>query len=221
MAFDEALLGQLQAPEGFTVTVFAQQVGNARMMAVGPDGTVYVTRPESHDVMALRDRDGDGRAEEATVVAANLRFVHGITIHADRLYLAGETSVWVADLLPDGGVGEPQVLIDDLPDGDQHYRRTIAVGPDGMLYVSIGSSCNNCRESNRENATLLQANADGRIVFAAGLRNTIGWGWHPETGELWGMDHGSDWRGDDQPPEELNRIEEGRNYGWPYCFGDR
>lgn len=97
----------------------------------------------------------------------------------------------------------------------------IAFGPDGMLYVSVGSSCNACTETNEENATILRMNPDGaeRTIFASGLRNTLGWGWHPETGELWGMDQGSDWRGDDQPPEELNNLVEGGNYGWTFCFG--
>ncbi|HEV2734216.1 MAG TPA: PQQ-dependent sugar dehydrogenase [Longimicrobiaceae bacterium] len=92
-----------------------------------------------------------------------------------------------------------------------------------MLYVSVGSTCNNCGETNRENATLLRMRTDGsdRGVYASGLRNMIGWDWHPATGQLWGMDHGSDWRGDDLPPEELNRVENGTHYGWPFCYGDR
>jgi glucose/arabinose dehydrogenase len=91
------------------------------------------------------------------------------------------------------------------------------------LYVSVGSPCNACSFENREYATILQIQPDGssRVIFAEGLRNTIGWGWHPETGQMWGMDHGSDWRGDDQPPEELNLLNQGNNYGWPHCFADR
>ncbi len=125
--------------------------------------------------------------------------------------------------MEDGTLGAPTVMVDDLPDGDQHGRHTLAFGPDGMLYVSVGSSCNDCVETIEENATIMRMNPDGsdRTIFASGLRNTLGWGWHPETGELWGMDQGSDWRGDDQPPEELNLLVEGGNYGWPYFFGDR
>jgi glucose/arabinose dehydrogenase len=112
--------------------------------------------------------------------------------------------------------------VDDLPDGGQHPNRTLAVGPDSMLYVSIGSSCDACAETNPEHATILRTGLDGsgRAVFARGLRNTLGFGFHPTTGALWGMDQGSDWRGDDLPPEELNLIEQGNDYGWPYCFGD-
>src|SRR5439155_2028118 len=98
-----------------------------------------------------------------------------------------------------------------------HPNRTIAFGPGGDLFVSVGSSCNACLEPNPESAAILRAPPEGasRTVFATGLRNTIGFAWHPETKEIWGMDHGTDWLGDDFPPEELNRIEEGRHYGWP------
>src|SRR5690606_36711482 len=96
-------------------------------------------------------------------------------------------------------------------------------GPDGRFYVTVGSTCNACKDADPRNATIQVAQADGSALaeFATGLRNTIGFGWHPETGEMWGMDHGSDWRGDDQPPEELNHLVAGTDYGWPYCFGDR
>jgi len=221
--FNESLMKQLKAPDGFQVSVFAQGLGKPRMMVVAEDGTVYVTRPQQGDVVALKDRDGDGRADEVRTVASNLELVHGIALHQNRLYLASPKKVFMADLPPDGTVGAPKPLIEDLPDGGQHPNRTIAFGPDGMLYISVGSSCNSCKETNKEHATILRARPDGsqRVIFARGLRNTIGFGWHPETGEMWGMNHGSDWRGDDQPPEELNRLVEGADYGWPFCFGDR
>lgn len=92
-----------------------------------------------------------------------------------------------------------------------------------MLYITVGSTCNECGESNQENATVLRANPGGsnRVIYSKGLRNTIGFGWHPETGELWGMDHGTDWRGDNNPPEELNLLAEGNDHGWPFCYGEQ
>lgn len=223
LPFSESLLRSLRVPRGFTVNVFAQPTGNTRMMAVREDGGVYLTRQAEGDVLLLRDRDNDGRAEESRTVASGLELVHGITIHDDSVYLIAPTKVWVADMAADGSLGTPRVIIDDLPDGGQHRARTIDVGPDGMLYMGVGSTCNACDETNPENATLLRANLDGsdRTIYARGLRHTIGFEWHPDTGDLWGMDMGSDWRGDNIPPEELNRIVEGGNYGWPFCFANR
>lgn len=224
LPYDRTTVAALRAPAGFRVTAFADHLaGSPRMLAVGADGTVYVTRRDSGDVVALRDRDGDGVAEERRTVVASLPQVHGIHVANGRMFLATVKEIYVADVTADGGVSVPRLVVGDLPDGGQHPNRTLAIGPDGMLYVSIGSTCNNCAETNPEHATLLRMNVDGsgRGVYARGLRNTIGWGWHPVTGSLWGMDHGSDWRGDDTPPEELNRIENGTDYGWPYCYGDR
>jgi glucose/arabinose dehydrogenase len=112
--------------------------------------------------------------------------------------------------------------VDDLPDGGQHPKRIMGFGPDGMLYVSIGSPCNECVDDVRERATILQVQPDGsaRSIFAEGLRNTLGFVWHPATGEMWGMDQGSDGHGNGVPDEELNKLEEGNNYGYPFCFND-
>jgi len=219
---DELIAG-LEVPAGFTVTVFADNLGNPRIMAQGDDGTLYVTRREQNDVMALMDSDGDGVAEEMRSVAENLPYANGITIHEGMVYLATDTNVYRASIEENGDFGPMEVLIADLPDAGQHPNRTLAVGPDGLLYITVGSTCNVCQDTNPENATLLRANLDGseREIFATGLRNTIGFGWHPETGVLYGMDHGSDGRGDDTPPEELNRLEAGNDYGWPFCYADR
>jgi glucose/arabinose dehydrogenase len=217
----DELVSSLQLPEGFEVSVFARDLGNVRMMAVAPDGTIFVTRREEGDVIALFDADANGIAdvEEPRVVASDLPLAHGITIHENRVYLATDTEIYVADLT-EGGFSEPQMIIDNLPDGGQHPNRTLAFGPDGLMYVTVGSTCNACDESNHENATILQVQPDGssRVVFSQGLRNTIGFGWHPQTGELWGMDHGTDWRGDNNPPEELNRLVQDTHYGWPFCY---
>lgn len=223
LEFDEALVKKLQLPKGFQINVFAKDLGNPRKVAIAPDGNVYVTRREQGDVIALIDRNRDGRADEQRTVASNLEYINGITIHKNRLYLVTDRELYAANLGRGGKLGKPQLLINDLPDAGQHPNRTLGFGPDGLLYISVGSTCNACDETNEESATLLQVQPDGkkRTIYARGLRNTIGFAWHPQTGELWGMDHGSDWRGNDQPPEELNLIQQGQNYGWPFCWGDR
>lgn len=211
---------RLTAPAGFEIHRFATGLGKPRMIAVAEDGAVYVTRREPGDCLLLRDTDGDGKADQQTVVAKK-EGLHGIALHGNRAYFATVKEVFVADRRPDGSFAELRQIAVDLPDGGQHANRTIGVGPDGMLYVSVGSSCNACTETNKESATLLRMKPDGsgREVFASGLRNTIGFGWHPETRALWGLDHGIDWLGDNQQGEELNLLEQGAKYGWPYVYG--
>lgn len=214
-------IAALKAPSGFRVTAFASGLKNTRILAVAEDGRVYVSRRDSGDVLMLQDRDGDGVADGVPLQVLSRPGAHGLAIRDRTLYLVTVKELFSAPLRPDGTVGEPTLLIGDLPDAGQHPNRTIAFGPDGMLYISVGSTCNACNESNPENATLLRASPDGksRTIFARGLRNTIGFDWHPVTGELWGMDHGIDYLGDDEQQEELNRIELGKQYGWPHIWG--
>lgn len=211
----------IKAPAGFTVTPFATGLKNARIIAVAPNGDVYVSRRDQGDVLLLRDANGDGRADGPAVTVANRAGAHGLAIRDNKLYLITVKEVFAADIKRDGRLGELKMLIGDLPDSGQHPNRTIAFGPDDMLYISVGSTCNTCNESNPENATILRASKDGkkRSIFASGLRNTIGFAWHPQTGELWGLDHGIDFLGDNQQQEELNRIEMGKMYGWPHVYG--
>lgn len=221
VAVTEQHVRRLQVPEGFAVNVYADGLGAPRMLAVAPDGTVYVTRRTPGDVVALRDRDGDGVAERVWTVVRNIPQVHGIAIHKGQIFLANVHNVYVAELR-DGGVGEPRRIVEGLPPGGRHPNRTLAVGPDSKLYITVGSTCNCRLEKYPENASVLRANLDGSELqpFAHGLLNTLGIGWHPQTGALWGMDNGTDWLGDENPPEELNRLEEGKHYGWPFVNGD-
>ena len=214
-------IGELQLPDGFEIQQFAEGLINPRMLAVADDGTVYVTRRSVGDVVMLRDEDGDGTADVQQTVASRPN-MHGIAIDGQRMYLVTIQDVYRTEIQQDGTLGPLERIIDDLPDAGQHPNRTIAVGPDGMLYVSVGSTCNACGEANPENATLLRAEPDGsaRTIFASGLRNTIGFDWHPETGELYGLDHGIDWLGDQEQHEELNVLLQGRKYGWPYVYDD-
>lgn len=214
-------VSQLHVPPGFRLEKFARNLGNTRILAISPEGTVYVSRREQGDILMLK-AGPDGLAAGKPVVVASRSGMHGITFHGNQVYLVTVHEIFRADVLPDGRFGPLEMLVHDLPDAGQHHTRTVQFGPDGMMYVSVGSTCNEGKEPNPENAALLRITPDGkrRKIFAAGLRDTIGWGWQPVTGELWGMDHGIDWLGDDRQPEELNHIQEGRNYGWPFLFAD-
>jgi Raf kinase inhibitor-like YbhB/YbcL family protein len=192
------------------------------MLEVADDGTVYITQREPGNLVMLRDLDGDGVIDTQRAVL-QIPQLHGIELDGDTLWLVDVKRLHRARLGPDGVPTGLETLIEDLPDGGQHPNRTLAIGPDGNLYLSVGSTCNACRETNAEHATMLQIDPVTleRKIFATGLRNTIGFGWHPTSKRLFGMDHNVDWKGDDRPPEELNEIVEDKNYGWPFIFSDR
>ncbi len=212
---------QLKVPSGFSVSIFAQDLGMPRILAVDDKGHVYASDRQAGVVMLLNDSNNDGVSDLKRTVAT-LKQAHGLAINGSKMYIATVTQLFVADIAADGGLSEPKLIKDNLPDGGQHPNRTLAFGPDGKLYVSIGSTCNSCPEPNTMNATMVQMNADGSNmkIFAKGLRNTIGFGWHPQTKEFWGMDHGIDWLGDDDQKEEVNLIKESAHYGWPYIYGE-
>lgn len=214
-------IGQLKLPAGFKVAKFAENLGKPRILAVSPAGHIYVSDREAGVVLLLKDMNGDGVSDSKQTVAT-IKQAHGLAVHNGKLYIAAVREVYSANINADGTLGQPTMITDKLPDAGQHPNRTLAVGPDGMLYITVGSTCNACNEPNPMNATIVRSNLDGSnmLVYAKGLRNTIGFGWHPETGELWGVDHGIDWLGDDDQKEEVNLIKQGANYGWPYIYGE-
>jgi glucose/arabinose dehydrogenase len=215
-------IAKLKLPEGFKITKVAEKLEAPRMMALAPNGDLYVTRRGPiGDVLLLK---GAGTAEKAgpPETVAKLEDVHGIAIRDGKMYLAAVRKLYVADILPDGKLSEPKVIYDDFPDAGQHPNRTMTFSPTGELFYSAGSATNSAAEPNKESATMLVVKPDGsgREIFAEGLRNTIGFDWHPVTGEMWGMDHGIDWMGDEEQKEELNLLQKGGNYGWPFVYED-
>lgn len=216
-----APLADLQVPTGFTISVFASDLAGARLMAVSPDGVLYVARQSKGEVVALPDRDHDGRADTTEVIASGLARPHSLAFHKGHLYIATNPAVLRMRYAKGKVEGQPEKLIDLPISTAPHWTRTIAFGPDGKLYVSIGSSCNSCEEQDAMRTTIMRYNPDGTggRPYAKGLRNAVGFDWHPQTKALWADDMGQDKLGDEMPPDEINHIEEGKHYGWPYFIG--
>ncbi len=208
----------LKVPEGFKVSVFASEVTGARLMAVSPDGVLFVARQSKGDVVALPDRDKDGKADKMEVVASNLVRPHSVAFHKGFLYIATNPTVLKVKYAKGKVEGAPVKVVDLPVSTTPHWTRTIGFGRDGRMYVAIGSSCNLCEDEDTRRTTIMVYNADGSggRPFAKGLRNAIGFDWDPKTGTLWADDMGEDKMGEEKPVDEINRIEDGKHYGWPY-----
>jgi glucose/arabinose dehydrogenase len=209
---------ELKAPDGFKVSVFASEVTGARLMAVSPDGVLYVARQAKGDVVALPDLNKDGRADKMEVIAEGLTRPHSLAFHKGYLYIATNPAVFRLKYAAGKTEGKPEKVVDLPVSTTSHWTRTIGFGPDGKMYVAIGSSCNVCEEEDSRRTTIMQYNADGSggRPYAKGLRNAIGFDWDPQTRTLWADDMGQDKLGEEKPPDEINRIEDGKHYGWPY-----
>lgn len=209
----------MKPAEGWRFSVFAADVPSARLMQITASGDILVSTYRAGGVMLIRaDRDGDGKSDGAREIISGLNLPHGLWLEGNSLYIAEEDKVSVFDF--DGErLSNPRPVLSGMPDDGGHVSRTIKRGPDGWLYVSIGSSCNVCIEDHPWRAAMLRLKEGSEPeIFAKGLRNTVGFDWQPGTGALYGVDNGRDMLGDDIPDDELNLILEGRHYGWPYAF---
>ncbi len=217
----------LVAAEGFKTSLFADNIPQARILKITPTGDLLVSSPSKGTVFLLQDNDGDGHAEVSTALISNLNRPHGIDLYNDGtsewLYIAETDAVgriavdWKAGKV----LGKYHKLITDLPSGKGHWTRSIQFGPEGWLYLSIGSSCNVCIEKDSRRATIMRFQPDGSQghIYASGLRNSVGFDWAPWDNNLYATDNGRDLLGDDFPPCELNLIKSGGFYGWPYING--
>jgi glucose/arabinose dehydrogenase len=214
-------LGTVRLPPGFAIEIFARNLGFPRFLAVDPRGTLLVSVPRAGRVLALADDDRDGRADTVAPVVEGLDLPHGLAFLDGRLLVAETGRILRFDYDPATRrvKGPPAVLVPDLPARGAHWTRTVATGPDGRLYVSVGSSCNSCEERDRRRAAIYRYEADGSgpTPFATGLRNAVGLAFRPGSGELWATVNGRDWLGDDRPAEYVTRVDDGGFYGWPYC----
>lgn len=216
-------LDKISLPDGFKMDVFAR-VNNARAMAWSPNGTLFVSNRGGDKVYAVQDTDGDWKADEKYVIASDLRMPNGVAFKDGSLYVAEVSKLWRFDNVEDdlSNPPTPVMIYDDYPKDGHHGWKYIAFGPDGKLYVPVGAPCNICESKNEMYASITRMDPDGsnREVYASGVRNTVGFTWHPETGEMWFTDNGRDMLGNDIPPCELNRVAEaGQHFGYPYCHG--
>ena len=212
----------IDLPPGFTADVFAAGLGPPRALAVDPGGTLIVSIPGQGKVVALADR-GAGQSVKTVMVAEGLHLPHGLAFRHDDLYVAETGRIlrfrYDAKTL---AARDPVVVVADLPAGAHHWTRGIAFGPDGAFYVSVGSSCDICREEDRRRASIMRYQADGSggRQFATGLRNPVGLAFHPQSGVLWTTVNERDWRRGGAPPDYVTEVYPGRAYGWPDCYAE-
>ena len=214
---------ELQLVSGFRIGVFAADLPGVRTMAVAPNGDLYATLPRRGRIVALPDRDGDGVVDSVETVASGLDCPYGMVFREGGLYVAlSEQVVRYAYVPGEWTVGSPEVIVDGLPESgcQPHHYRGLAIDGAGMLYVSLGSTCNVCIERDGRRGGVMQYRPDGtgERQYATGLRNPVGLTFDPATGELWTVVNERDLLGDDIPPDMVTSVQEGADYGWPFCY---
>lgn len=231
-AIIEGDLLDIELPPGFRIEVFADGLGDSLISYPGPapgprmmlmkDGILMVSIPNKGLIAVLPDLNKDHKADSVGVFIDGLDRPHGLDYYDGWFYIAEEDRVIRVKDGDNNFVAEKEtieVLVDDIPTGG-HSTRTLKVH-NGSLYMSVGSSCNVCYETDARRAAITRCELDGTncTVFATGIRNAVGMAFHPLTGKLYATENGRDWLGDDLPPDEINLVEEGKDYGWPVCYG--
>ena len=217
-------IDKLTLPPGFAIEIYAPDVPNARQMSLSPSGTLFVSTRRAGNVYAVRDDDGDQKADRVLTLDSGLNLPNGVAFRDGALYVAEVNRVLRYDDIEANLTTppEPVVVNDEFPTDRAHGWKFIAFGPDGRLYVPVGAPCNICNheETTPIYATITSMNPDGTDVqiYAHGVRNTVGFAWHPETDELWFTNNGRDWLGDGQPFDTLNYAPQpGLHFGFPFC----
>jgi glucose/arabinose dehydrogenase len=215
-------LDQLQLPDGFAVDVYAEHITNARSMALSPSGTLFVGTRSKGNVYALQDLDGDYRIDTTYILMTDGNMPNGVAFRDGDLYVAEVNRILKFEDIEShlGNPGEPIVIYDQYPTEKHHGWKYIAFGPDDKLYVPVGAPCNICESEDEIFNTITRINPDGTDmeIVQRGVRNSVGFAWHPMSSELWFTDNGRDMLGDDIPACELNHASgDGMHFGYPYC----
>lgn len=220
----ESNLDKITLPDGFQISIYAEDVPGARSMELSPDGTLFVGSRDEGTVYAVRDNDNDFVADEVFIIDEGLYMPNGVQFWDGDLYVAEINRVITYENIDAHleNPPEPVIINDTFPDDKWHGWKFIRFSPDSLLYVPVGAPCNVCEKEDDRYATIMRMNPDGSNleIYAEGVRNTVGFDWHPETNELWFTDNGRDWMGDNKPPDELNYApQKGMHFGFPYCHG--
>jgi glucose/arabinose dehydrogenase len=218
------IIEKLQLPAGFEAEIYASDVPNARQMVLADNGTVYIGSRGAGKVYAVVDRNQDFSADTVYTIDEDLRSPSGVAYRKGNLYVGAVNRILRYNDIDEqfDNPPEPEVVTDSYPSEGHHGWKFIAFGPDGKLYVPVGAPCNICNRDEDIFASITRINPDGtdRKVVAHGVRNSVGFAWHPQTGNLWFTDNGRDWMGDNRPPCELNHLtEDGQHFGYPYKHG--
>lgn len=220
----EINLNRIKLPPGFEIGVYASRVYGARSMTLSPQGILFVGTRKEGNVYAIVDVNNDHKADEVIIIARGLNSPSGVAFMDGSLYVAEINRIVRYDNIENRlkNPPKPVVVNDSFPKEKHHGWKFIRFGPDGMLYVPVGAPCNICESQDKRFATIMRMNANGKNleIYAHGVRNSVGFDWHPVTNELWFTDNGRDWMGDDRPPDELNYAPTmGMHFGYPFCHG--
>lgn len=215
-------LDRIKLPPGFVIDVYANDVKNARSMDLSPNGTLFVGTRDLGSVYAVKDTDGDYVADQVFILASGLNMPNGVAFRDGDLYVAEVSRILRYEQIESrlDNPPAPVVVYDKYPTETHHGWKYIAFGPDGKLYVPVGAPCNICEPDKEIYAALTRINPDGSglEIVQKGIRNTVGFTWHPDNKELWFTDNGRDWMGDDMPSCELNHAPtDNMHFGYPYC----
>jgi glucose/arabinose dehydrogenase len=216
----EIRLDQVELPAGFRIDIFAEGVENARQMARGENGTIFVGSRRAGKVWALTDADGDQRVDQVRLIDDGLNMPSGVEFREAALYIGAVDRILRYDNIESrlDHPPEPVVVSDAFPDKKHHGWKYLRFGPDGSLYVPVGAPCNICEEKGFGEIRRMSADGNEMEAFAKGVRNSVGLAFHPENDQLWFTDNGRDMLGDDIPADELNHApKQGMHFGFPYC----